>query len=341
MPLKIGIIGAGNIGTAIAALLSHGGAEVYLTARGARLTAIRNAGVSLDDRGTVIEAAPQVSEVLDQPMDALFVCVKSQDFGAAILANKAALTGQTWVVPMINGLPFWFFATPKDMGNVPFMDPEGHLRDFLRPEQVLGAVLLMTVRTDETGRALSSNTPTLSLGPVTSTGGEDQLQLLLDALEAGGVRTDVTADIRKKMMVKLLANFATNPLSALSGAMLDEIGKDEHLRTIATTLADEFRAGLGPLGHDLPPNAWLVDLLLDAGTFPTSMLQDTLAGKPLELDAICRAPLKVAQEAGQDMPMMRRLLAMLEASSKLPVPAADLSHHLAKLLQNSHERIIS
>ncbi len=338
MPLKIGVVGAGNIGTAMAALLCRGGADVWLTARGARLERIRSEGISLNDRGTVIDANPQVTPALDTPMDAVFLCVKSQDLGTALYANRAALTPNTWVIPMVNGFPFWFFAQPGDMGDVPCVDPDGHLKTLLSPEQVLGAVLLMTVKTETSGQAVSSNTPTLSLGSVLRDTDTSLLDDLINTLEKGGVRTDISEDIRLKTIVKLLANFTTNPLSSLTGAVLDQIGTDTDLKRIATNLADEFRAWAAPLGYDLPPNDWLVDLFIDAGPFPTSMLQDTLAGKPLELDAICRAPVDLARAAGRPMPTMERLLALLETAGSLPVPAETLTETLTSLFDYEHER---
>ncbi len=315
---KIGVIGAGNIGTAMAALLSQSGADVWLTARGARLSQIARDGVELDDRGTVISARPHACEQLTDPMDALFVCVKSQSLAAALYQNRAAITPDTWVIPMVNGLPFWFYADERALGQVPLLDPNGDLARLLVPQQVLGAVLLMTVQMNERAQAKSTNTPTLNLGAVCDGVDAGKVDRLIALLTLGGVRTEFDADIRQKVLVKLLANFATNPLSALTGAMLDELGQTPALRDIATALADEFRDWAKIEGYELPPNAWLVDLLIDAGAFPTSMLQDALAGKPLELDAICLAPLELATSKGASMPTLRALLDLLHKSTALP-----------------------
>ncbi len=321
--MNIGVIGAGNIGTAMAALLSQSSAQVHLTARGKRAADIAQRGIFLHDRGTVIMAHPKVSEVLTAPMDAVFLCVKSQDLGAALKASAACLTPKTLIIPMVNGLPFWFFANETTLGHVPKMDLSAELSAMIHPEQVWGPVLLMTVRMDEHGRAISSNTPTLSLGPAVEGTDAGLFTTLLDILQKSGVAVKPVPDIRQSIMVKLLANFATNPLSALTGALLDDIGKDQQLRATAEMLADEFRAWAVTLGYDLPSNDWLVDLMLDAGPFPTSMLQDTWAGKPLELDAICRAPFALAQRAGVPMPLTQTVLTLLDTAEKLPLSPAD------------------
>lgn len=334
-PYKIGVVGAGNIGTAMAALLSQSDAEVWITARGARLEQIKNDGIHLDDRGHKISARPNVAPHLTEPMDAVFVCVKSQSLASAIHTNSAAITQTTLVIPMVNGLPFWFYATDTAIGDVPRQDPNGDLARLLVPQQVLGAVLLMTVQTDETGVAKSSNTPTLSLGAVCDGGDATKIADLLSYLDNSGINTDIDPNIRQKVLVKLLANFATNPLSALTGAMLDEIGSTPDLCKMATDLADEFRTWAASEGFDLPPNEWLVDLLNDAGPFPTSMLQDALAGKPLELDAICHAPFELAQSKGLGMPAMGSLFSQLLTAETLPAPNSKV----ADFLNHSHHTL--
>ncbi|QIZ80723.1 hypothetical protein HFZ77_09635 [Thalassovita gelatinovora] len=308
----------------MAALVSQSGADVWLTARGARLGQITQDGVHLDDRGTVISARPKTCDHLKAPMDALFVCVKSQSLASALHLNRAAITPDTLVIPMVNGLPFWFYADETGLGAVPLLDPDGDLARILTPQQVLGAVLLMTVQMDDAGLAKSSNTPTLSLGAVCEGVDADKVGQLISLLNCGGVRTEFDRDIRQKVLVKLLANFATNPLSALTGAMLDELGQTPALRDISTALADEFRDWASSEGYELPPNAWLVDLLIDAGAFPTSMLQDALAGKPLELDAICLAPMELAKAKGTPMPTLGGLLDLLNTATSLPARKAQV-----------------
>ncbi|NVO24031.1 ketopantoate reductase family protein [Donghicola mangrovi] len=331
--MRLAIIGAGNIGTAMAALLASAGLDVTVVARGARLERIRAEGVALDDRGTLHQARVNAVEALTEPMDAVFVTVKSQDLGAALAANAAGIGPDTWVIPMVNGLPFWFFDQPA-----PYTDPTGDLAR-LNSERVLGAVLLMTVQTGADGVAVSSNTPTLSLGRAAGQGGD--LGPLVQALNAAGVRSDVTDTIRTKVLVKLLANVATNPLSALVGCSLAEIGRNEALRTIAFGIADGFRAWAKAMGYDLPPNTWLGDLLLDAGEFETSMLQDARAGRTLELDAICRAPMAMAAQMGLPMTGLKNLLAELEKAPALPLPdaGAALKNLTSHLTHTELERI--
>ncbi|WP_339115166.1 ketopantoate reductase C-terminal domain-containing protein [Thioclava sp. GXIMD2076] len=317
--MKIAVIGAGNIGTAMAALLGGSGAEVTVTARGLRLEQIRAQGVALCDRGTWHRARPQAKQALEQVQDAVFFCVKAQALPQAVAENIAGIGPDTLVIPMVNGLPFWFFAGGAE---VPFVDPEAILARHLDPQQVLGAVLLMTVRM-EAGEALSSNTPTLSLGPAMGAHDRPAIARLARVLEAGGIRTDVTPTIRQKVLVKLLANITTNPLSALLGDHLATIGQTPELAALASAVADPFRAWARGLGYDLPDNHWLIDLIVDAGDFPTSMLQDARAGRALELDAIARAPMAMAEAAGHPNPALAAILAALDTHCTLPLSGSE------------------
>jgi 2-dehydropantoate 2-reductase len=324
--MKLAIIGAGNIGTALAALLASSGAKVTVVARGARLRSIASRGVFLEDRGTLHAGPVHAVEALQDVQDAVFLCVKAQDLGQAVLHNAAGIGPQTLVIPMVNGLPFWFLYGEQSL--VPFTDPEGLLARYLRPEQVLGAVLLMTVQMTASGQAVSTNTPTLSLGAAVAS----QLDPtpLIARLTDAGVKTKLSDDIHQDVLVKLLANVATNPLSALTGCNLAEIGKDAQLRDIAFQVADEVRAlAKNRFARTLPGNTWLGDLLLDAGDFPTSMLQDARAGRPLELDAICKAPLALARP-GQ-MPCLAALLRALQAAPDLPLTGPAVREALGQL----------
>lgn len=337
--MKMAIIGAGNIGTAMAALTGAFGSDVTVVARGQRLDAIRRDGVMLDDRGTLHSANVKAVTALESVQDVVFLCVKAHDLGSAVAANAGGIGAETLVVPMINGLPFWYFYGDAAPVEVPFTDPDGSIARHLRPGQVLGAVLLMTVQMTPAGSAVSTNTPTLSLSPVAGGGNPQAVAALVDRLNASGVRTDLAPDIRQQVLTKLLANLATNPLSALTGNNLAEIGRMPDLRAIAFTLADEFRTWAAQaLGRELPPNDWLGDLLLDAGEFPTSMLQDARAGRRLELDAICRAPLALAGAGA--MPALATLVGALEKADALPLTGAPRADAVERLLSfSSLERI--
>ncbi len=340
LALRVGIVGAGSIGSAMAALLGRTTAEVVLVARGRRLEQVRRDGVMLDERGTEVSSRVITVQRLEAPVDVLVLCVKAQDIPKAIADNAAGIRPQTLVVPVSNGLPFWFFYERIPPFEVPFADLDQLIAGYVRPEQIVGAVLLATIWMTESGKAVSSSAPTLSLAPVVDAADTKAVERLCALLREGGVRAKLAEDIRGTVLTKLLINIATNPLSALMGNNLAEIGQDGALLELAFTLANECRRWAATLGRALPSNLWFRNLLLSVGAFPTSMLQDARAGRPLELDAICRAPLALAEKAGVSMPLLSMLTKMLDQAPNLPLQDRDRQEALRQLIfDTDFERI--
>lgn len=101
--MQIGIIGAGAVGGAFAALLAGSGHSVEVTARGAHLAAIREGGLRLRGAFGPTDAAVTASETLTGTPDIAIVTTKAQDAAAAITANLEHLRGIPLLVVQ-NGL---------------------------------------------------------------------------------------------------------------------------------------------------------------------------------------------------------------------------------------------
>ncbi len=82
--MRIGIVGAGAIGGAIAALLDRAGHEVEVTARGAHLEAIREYGIRLSGGWVDHIALVRANELLSRAPELVVVATKAQDARAAI-----------------------------------------------------------------------------------------------------------------------------------------------------------------------------------------------------------------------------------------------------------------
>jgi 2-dehydropantoate 2-reductase len=91
--MRVGVIGAGAIGGAIAALLARAGHEVQVTARGANLTAIREHGIRLTGVWGDYTAEVNAGSVLTRAPEFAIVATKAQDARRAILNNERLLDG--------------------------------------------------------------------------------------------------------------------------------------------------------------------------------------------------------------------------------------------------------
>src|SRR5262249_15670075 len=101
--------------------------------------------------------------------------------------------------------------------------------------------------------------------------------------------------IRDQIWLKLIGNVAFNPVSALTGATLGELGTQPEMVALLRAILEECATVGAALGVELPVS---IDRRLEAGLaagdHKTSMLQDLEAGKPLELGCLTGAVIELA-----------------------------------------------
>src|SRR3546814_12639860 len=104
--------------------------------------------------------------------------------------------------------------------------------------------------------------------------------------EAGFEATQ-SADIRRDIWYKLWGNLTLNPVSAITGATLDQILSEPGVRTFCCGAMQEAAAIGSAIGCpiDEEPEARLA-LAARLGAFGTCMLQDEGASRHIELDAM-------------------------------------------------------
>ncbi|GHB08337.1 putative 2-dehydropantoate 2-reductase [Salinicola rhizosphaerae] len=131
-----------------------------------------------------------------------------------------------------------------------------------------------------------------------------------DALVATGITATACADIRQRLWQKLAINAVINPLTArdrvLNGALLAP-AYDSEIASLVGEIADLMAAeSIAP-----PESGWraLVDGVIDAtANNRSSMLQDRLAGRRTERDAILGPLLDAAKRHHLKAPALRTLL---------------------------------
>src|SRR5437879_2883710 len=104
--MKIGIVGAGGIGSYYAGLLSRAGYSVRLLARGDHLAAIRSHGLEVKTPQETFVAMPDATDNGDDLCDSEYaiVAVKSYSLAevAPVLVNVAKAGAA--IVPLLNGV---------------------------------------------------------------------------------------------------------------------------------------------------------------------------------------------------------------------------------------------
>ncbi|PRY69648.1 ketopantoate reductase [Glaciihabitans tibetensis] len=89
--MRVGVIGAGAVGGALAALLDRAGHSVDVTARGPQLAAIRTGGIRLGGAWGEHTARVTADERLERAPEIAILATKAQDAADAIEANRAML----------------------------------------------------------------------------------------------------------------------------------------------------------------------------------------------------------------------------------------------------------
>jgi 2-dehydropantoate 2-reductase len=121
----------------------------------------------------------------------------------------------------------------------------------------------------------------------------------------------------------VIGNAALNPVTALLGATLGQLGESPAAIRLVRAVMTECASVASALGVVLPVS---IDQRLAGaiavGDHRTSMLQDRLAGKPLEIDCLTGAVAEIAGRAGVDVPQTRAVHDLVTALGDLGYPAA-------------------
>lgn len=146
----------------------------------------------------------------------------------------------------------------------------------------------------------------------------DEVRRLADALNRAGLEAVALEDARGAQWTKLLFNASTNPLAALTGLTHGQLCDVPSLRATVTTLVDEGRAVAEALGIELDadPDALISKAARDNYHHRPSMLQDALAHRLTEIDALNGGIVRAGEEAGVPTPVhaaVAALIAGLEA----------------------------
>ncbi|MFV2093018.1 MAG: 2-dehydropantoate 2-reductase, partial [Hyphomicrobiales bacterium] len=244
---KICIFGAGGIGGLLAVALARAGVEISVIARGAHLQAIQQNGLTLVTHGTRetvrLKATSNPADL--GPQDFVIIGLKAHSVAPIVAQFKPLLDRHTAIVSAVNGIPWWYFhqvktGTQLDENWLETVDPGGAQWDFFGPARAIGCVVYPACEISEPGVIQHKSGDRFSLG---EPGGErsDRCALLSGLLRAGGLKAPVKPRIRDEIWIKLWGNCSFNPVSALTGASLDQIGNDPACRALVTDMMEECR----------------------------------------------------------------------------------------------------
>jgi 2-dehydropantoate 2-reductase len=326
--VKFAVLGAGAIGAYVGAALARGGADVTLIARGAHLRAMSEHGVRvLSPRGD-FTAHPRATADLAAVADAdvVFVALKAYSLPEIAPRLGSMLAPGAAVIWAQNGIPWWYFQSLPDSGGLTSLqsvDPGGVIAASIGAEHNVGCVVYCSTEIIEPGVIRHVEGTRFTLGEPDGSDSK-RCRLISAAFGAGGLRAPVEARLRDQIWLKLVGNVAFNPVTALTGATLGQLGELPEMRDLLRAIFTECASVAERLGISFPVS---LDRRLEAGLavgdHKTSMLQDLEAGKQLELDCMTGAIVELAEHLGIDVPHIRAVHACAKLLGQVRIERAS------------------
>ena len=325
MSVKIAIVGVGAIGGYVGTKLALAGEDLTFIARGANLEALRRHGIRLVT-GDNEEAVPQVKATDDcaaaGPQDVIILAMKAHQVEAVAPEVPKMFGPDTVVVPMQNGIPYWYFHRypgKLEGTRVKSVDPSGLIGEHIPCERIIGCVVYPAAELISPGVIKHVEGNRFPVGEPAGTA-STRVERISKCFIRAGLQAPVLEDIRAEIWLKLWGNLTFNPISALSRATLADICQYPPSRAVAAAMMAEAQIIANKLGVSFRVS--LEKRISGAervGHHKTSMLQDVESARTLEIDALLGSVVELAR------------------LTETPTPHCDTVYALTKLLAKTLE----
>jgi 2-dehydropantoate 2-reductase len=320
--MKVCIYGAGAVGGHLAARLAAAGHhEISVIARGLQLEAIKQRGLTVS-RGDEVHSGHPDHATDDPsslaPQDVVIVSLKAQALPEAAASIESLLAPDGVAVFATNGIPWWWHKG-LDGPQTPLfpLDPNGELWNRLK-NRSLGCVIYSPNEVIEPGVIRSALKDRWMLGEPEGIESE-RLNRVAEVFQSAGIRGVATTDLRYEIWYKLLINCGLNPVAALTRLPTPLMNKNPYIIALRKAVMLEVTDIAFACGTDLRGKIDLDELCTPtkrSGSNRASMLQDVLAGRSLEHEAILGIAVGLAQEHGVSAPRCELMLGLMRGLSE-------------------------
>lgn len=290
--MRIAVVGLGGVGAYIGAKLcalkdEH---EIIFVARGDHLKAIQENGLKIIDVDKEEVYFPSsAKETISEPLDIVFLCTKTYHSQEAISQLGSAITKETLLIPIANGVNSQQLLSP------------------LTPARVTQACVYIVSHQVRPG-LVKKATDTFIL--ILS---EDIKKLLEPLLVKAGLRTKFSADIRKELWKKYLFISAMGCMTSFYQQGMGYVYKEHHeelLKLFNEVLSVAKAEGIKLDTTEVDKALSIASKLpLDA---PTSLWLDMQGKGKNELESLCHYLILTAQKHDLPMPIMQKIYTKLK-----------------------------
>ncbi|MFE9926507.1 ketopantoate reductase family protein [Streptomyces sp. NPDC005774] len=298
--MKICVYGAGAVGGHIAGRLAASQAEVSLVARGEHLAAIQQHGLRVETREGELVSHPVATDRPGdlEPQDIVIVAVKAPALPTVAEHVGSLLHKDGLALFIMNGIPWWYFHShggALDGTHLRRLDPERALWDHIGPERAVGAVAYTACSVIAPGVIRAENPRNRLIIGRPDGRPDERLDTLASLLNPSGLEVTVTPKIRDAIWAKLLMNLIGGSLAVLSTSPMKDVLDKPAIAGTAKAMAAEGAAIARALGCD-PGDPYEGLSKLAKSSHLQSIAQDLQAGRPMEIDAMFRVPLDLAEQ---------------------------------------------
>jgi 2-dehydropantoate 2-reductase len=267
-------MGSGGVGGFYGGRLANAGCDVHFVARGAHLAAMREHGLTIENKEQGDIHVAKVNVTADPATigiaDVVIIAVKLKDTEAAALAVKPLVGPHTAVLSLQNGV------IKDDI-----------LRRHFAQSQIMGGVAYVATHVARPGVILQVGAMQRVVFGEYDGRPSARANALLDALLRAGVKAELSGDIRRTLWEKYTFLVGLSGTTTTMRATIGPIRANPRARAFLHELFKEVVAVGRAHGVALPAD-YADDRLAFADTVPatmtTSMHHDLERGNPLEVE---------------------------------------------------------
>lgn len=298
--MRIAVMGTGGVGGFFGGCLARGGAEVTFIARGENLKALRERGLHVQSGDVGDFHLPSV-RATDDPVevgtvDLVLLCNKGYDLVDCAHQIGPMVGPATVVIPVLNGIDI-----AERVGTVVGM------------EHMMGGLVRVSAKLLEPGVVRHTSWGVLLFGELEG-GTSERGERILAAMRAANTRAELLPDIRRELWSKLVQN-ATGAVCTVMRMPPYAVVRDPETRALAIACLRETESVARALGVPLEADI-CEQVMTRADAIPPemkpSMLLDLEQGRPLELENVTGAVVRLGNELGVEVPINRFIYAALK-----------------------------
>ena len=317
--IRIGIIGAGSIGSLFGGYLAYYRTEdfdqeIIFFSRKSHCDAVNEKGLIIQNKKNSlhisgIKAYENLLKFKEKSGNAhkiyfnyIIISTKSTDLERVLKEYREIIEKSSYIVLLQNGI-----------GN------EELVAEYYEREKIVRIITSHGALLKEPGKILHTGDGFVEIGFPFKKDSTSKLEFFRSFLSLSGLKTNVVENIKELIWEKAFVNIAINPLGALTRLDNGELIKNSNILKIMELLINESVSVSHKLGIKLTNKDYFKlakDVAYHTKENKNSMLQDILRSKPTEIDYLNGKIVELAKPLGLDTPINRLITTLIKGLEK-------------------------